>query len=154
MVVFSQLRQYASQCVIFRGPKYPLAPFSAIDSARPEDLWAFADNNRRNGIDSVIIPHNANLSGGLMFGLTDSDGKPITKVYAEQRARNELLVEITQDKGNSETRPELSPNDEFADFELLKVTTFTGKFDPAAFPANYVRSALGRGLGDRVSDRG
>src|SRR5579883_2357453 len=105
--------------VIFRGPKYPDVPFSMIDSDRPEDLWAYADNNRRNGIDSVIIPHNANLSNGLMFALTDSDGRPISRDYAETRIRNERLFEISQIKGTSETRPELSPSDEFAGFELL-----------------------------------
>ena len=116
--------------VIFGGPKYPLAPFSSVDSARPEDLWAYADNNRRNGIDSVIIPHNANLSGGLMFGLTDSDGKPITRDYAETRARNERLFEISQIKGSSETRPELSPDDEFAGFELFDVPRPSDAPDP------------------------
>jgi hypothetical protein len=124
--------------VIFRGPKYPDRPFSALDSMKPEDLWRWAENHRAHGIDSVLIPHNPNLSGGLVFAYTDSYGNPISREYAVTRMRNEPLIEITQSKGTSETRPELSPTDEFADFELMKPH---GPVD-----GSYVRQGLGRGL--------
>jgi hypothetical protein len=125
--------------VIFRGPKFPQRPYSAIDSMRPEDLWRYAESNRAQDIDTVIIPHNANLSDGLMFAATNSQGAPISREYAETRARNERLVEITQTKGTSETRPQFSPDDELADFELIDL--------PGTEKAGgYVRQAYARGL--------
>ncbi len=126
--------------VIFRGPNFPQRPFSALDSRKPEDLWAYAEANRRRGADSILIPHSSNMSDGLMFADRDSWGHPFTRAYAEARMRNERLVEITQNKGTSETRPELSPTDEFANFELYT--------DPGAplSPGSLVRKALGRGL--------
>ena len=106
--------------VVFRGPEYPDVPFSALDSRHPEDLWRYADAARTRGIESVLIPHNANLSNGLQFGLNDSYGRPIDRAFAETKARNEVLVEVTQIKGTSETHPALSPDDEFAGFEILE----------------------------------
>lgn len=129
--------------VIFRGPRFPDQPFSAIDSMRPEDLWRYAETLRAQGVDSILIPHNSNLSDGLMFAFRDSDGNPLTRAYAEHRAANERLVEITQNKGTSETRPELSPNDEFAGFELMDLRR-GGR--AAEINGSYVRQALGRGL--------
>jgi hypothetical protein len=128
--------------VIFKGPRYPQRPFSAIDSMRPEDLWSFAETQRRDGVETLLIPHNSNLSDGLMFALRDSDNNPITRAYAERRAANEGLLEITQNKGTSETRPELSPTDEFAGFELMGARVAPG----AQIEGGYVRSALKRGL--------
>ena len=124
--------------VIFRGPNYPAMPFAATDSMHHEALWAYAENNRKLGIESLMIPHNANLSDGMAFSFTDSFGKLMGADYAERRRRNEPLVEITQNKGTSETRPELSPDDEFADFELIQST---GDLQGA-----YVRSGMQRGL--------
>jgi hypothetical protein len=80
-----------------------------------------------------------------MFERATSDGTPFTEVYAAQRNRNEPLVEVTQVKGTSETHPMLSPNDEFADFEIdgryvaapIKITKFAG---------SYVRNAYRTGL--------
>ena len=124
--------------VIFRGPKYPAMPFAATDSMHHEALWAYAEQNRRDGMDSLMIPHNSNLSSGMAFGLTDTFGNPMSAAYATRRARNEPLVEITQIKGTSETRPELSPDDPFADFELIP-----SKGDNRA---NYIRPGLQRGM--------
>ena len=93
-------------------------PISAFDSDRPEDLWKWLDmTSKATGTDFVAIPHNQNISKGLMFPVADSDGKPISKAYAESRMRWETIVETTQIKGDSETHPFLSPTDEFADFE-------------------------------------
>jgi hypothetical protein len=128
--------------VIFRGPEYPQRPFSALDSQRPEDLWSYAEALRASSIESVLIPHNANMSQGLMFAETDSSGAPISREYAQRRVANERLVEIVQNKGSSETRPEFGAPDEFADFELIDLANERNA-DPAG---GYVRQALGRGL--------
>ncbi|MBI4164536.1 MAG: DUF3604 domain-containing protein [Acidobacteria bacterium] len=124
--------------VIFRGNNAPL-PFSSIDSIKPEDLWTYLDTSRRQGWEALAIPHNSNLSDGLMFDGVDSDGLPITQAYAKRRAAHEPLVEISN-LGESETHPALSPNDEFSRFELFGMEKMK---KPAG---SYVRHALGRGM--------
>jgi len=131
--------------VIFRGANVPGAPFTSLQSVKPEDLWAFLDNWRNGGDDVIAIPHNSNASKGLMFALENSDGQPIDAAYATERMRNEPLVEVTQYKGTSETHPALSPNDEFADFELWN-TTVGAAIPVEPVPGSYVRAAYGRGL--------
>jgi hypothetical protein len=131
------------RCVIFEGPKFPKRPFSSMDSQKPEDLWKYAERNRKNGINVILIPHNSNFSDGLMFAYKDSDGNPITRAYAEERQENEPLVEIAQNKGTSETRPELSPTDEFADFELVPIVVAGKKRE---IRGSFVRDAYRRGL--------
>jgi hypothetical protein len=92
-------------------------PFSQFDSQDPEDLWAYmADYEEKTGGNVLAIPHNANFSNGLMFAMETYTGKLLTRSYVETRSRWEPLLEITQIKGDSETHPLLSPNDEFADF--------------------------------------
>src|SRR5437868_120924 len=130
--------------VIFKGPKYPDAPFSSVDSAIPEQLWRYIRNQREHGIDVLAIPHNSNVSDGLMFSYADSKRDPIDGEYAETRQSIERLVEITQTKGTSETRPELSPNDEFADFENVDSLLTVPR--ASSIHGGYVREALGRGL--------
>jgi hypothetical protein len=125
----------------------PARPFSAIDSSVPSDLWKWMDGQRSAGNDLLAISHNANLSDGRMYPTEiDIDGRPIDKAYAEDRMRNEPLIEIKQIKGQSETHPLLSPNDEFANFEIL--TYLLG--DPAGrIPhviGSYARQALKDGL--------
>jgi hypothetical protein len=130
--------------VIFSADRAPL-PFTADQSTRPEDLWSYLESVRARGIDVIAIPHNANASGGLMFDWNTSDGRPIDEAYALRRAMNEPLVEIVQIKGQSDTLPILSPDDEFAGFE-----PFDRLLGPAALkgtpPGSYVRDAIGRGL--------
>ncbi|MHC4108305.1 MAG: DUF3604 domain-containing protein, partial [Planctomycetota bacterium] len=93
-------------------------PFSSLDSERPEDLWSWLyDTSQRTGANFIAIPHNSNISQGLMFPLRDSDGNLITREYAETRMMWEPVVEVTQIKGDSETHPNLSPTDELADYE-------------------------------------
>ena len=107
--------------VIFRGSEAPDIPFSRLDSLNPEDAWDWMDGLRDRGIEALAIPHNSNGSNGWMFEKTNQAGEPIDAAYAEQRMRNEPLVEITQVKGTSDTHPMLSPNDEWADFEIMPV---------------------------------
>lgn len=131
--------------VIFRGSEnLPAFPFSRIDSQNPEDLWAWMDEQRSNGVELLAIPHNSNGSDGQAFELTNWTGEPIDRAYAEQRLRNEPLVEITQVKGTSETHPALSLNDEWADFEI---SAFVGPVvEPSRPQGSYVRDAFKRGL--------
>lgn len=135
--------QMVHRNVIFRGAHVPEAPFSSRDSDNPEDLYNFLDNQRKLGNDALAISHNANASNGYTFDLNDRFGKPITKEYAEKRAINEPLTEVSQNKGNSETHPLLSTQDEFANFEIMN---FTVDKDTATVHGSYVREGLGRGL--------
>jgi hypothetical protein len=130
--------------VIFRGDHAP-NPFTSVDSRRPEDLWTWLDSQRTQGNEALAIPHNGNASNGLMYDWVDSDGRPIDQAYAEKRAANEPLTEISQNKGQSETVPALSPNDEFASFELYEhlLAAPERKSKPEG---SYVRDALGRGI--------
>jgi hypothetical protein len=120
-------------------------PYSNNESARPEDLWGFLEKTKaRTGADFVAIPHNSNISGGLMFDMVDSDGRPLTAQYARTRSTWEPLMEVTQSKGTSEVHPELAPSDEFAEFEIRR-KLLIGTPTPAS-EADYARSALQRGL--------
>jgi hypothetical protein len=107
--------------VIMKGGKEngeTFIPYTSLDSDRPEDLWAWLEQTTTTAnTEFLAIPHNSNISKGLMFPLTDSDGKAITEEYAKLRLRWEPIVEVTQIKGDSETHPNLSPTDEFADYE-------------------------------------
>ena len=102
------------------------------------------DTLREQGIESLAIPHNSNGSNGQMFRLEDWAGDPMDTAYAEQRMRNEPLVEITQIKGTSDTHPLLSPNDEWADFEIYRFRVGTSIHSEER--GSYVREALRNGL--------
>jgi hypothetical protein len=143
--------------VVFRdGPDRTkqVIPFSEFDSADPEDLWKYmADYEEKTGGRVLGIEHNPNLSCGQMFAPRTWTGKDFDKKYAETRARFDRLAETSQCKGDSETTPQLSPNDPFADFDVrwnkanifgLIATT------PEMLPYNYVRSALKLGLGHQA----
>ncbi len=131
--------------VIFKDTeRLPAMPFSRLNSQNPEGLWDWMDALREQGIESLAIPHNSNGSNGQMFKLVDWAGDPLDDDYAEQRMRNEPLVEITQVKGTSETHPLLSKNDEWADFEIAPYRVATKlESEPAG---SYVRDAYLRGL--------
>jgi hypothetical protein len=95
------------------------------------------------GAQFIAIPHNSNMSNGLMFDKVDSDGRPQTAAYARERVYWERVMEITQSKGTSETDPSLSPNDEFAGFEVRN-KLLTGP--PAKATIAFARTALMDGL--------
>jgi hypothetical protein len=129
--------------VIFSGDQAP-QPFTSVESVKPEDLWTYLNNVRARGQDVLAIPHNSNFSDGRDFDWNMSDGKPINAMYAAQRALNEPLVEIAQNKGTSETAPDLSASDEFSNFEIMD-HIYAGETE-AVHNGGYVRQALGRGL--------
>ena len=125
-----------------------IIPVSSFGDPRPESLWAFmGEYEKKTGGRILAIPHNSNVSGGLMFALEDSDGNPIDKAYAEERARREPLVEVTQYKGDSEAHPFLSPNDEFADYETWdRAALGAAGHEDSYYQAEYARPALKNGL--------
>ena len=139
--------------IIFRdGPERvnQVLPFSAFDSENPEDLWKYLTAYEQKSSGQILaIPHNGNASNGKMFALADFFGNPLTRSYAETRARWEPIMEVTQVKGDGETHPFLSPNDEFANFERWDYGNFANppvrkKNDMLQF--EYARSALKNGL--------
>jgi hypothetical protein len=141
--------------VLFRDNKDradQVFPFSSWQSEDPEKLWEWmAAYEQKTGGKLLAIPHNANLSNGRMFEPVDFAGKPLSKDYAERRARFEVLQEVMQTKGNSETHPLLSPNDEFANFgvagwEYGNLTLEDKPLSRDMMPTNYLRAGLLQGL--------
>ncbi|MCZ6831630.1 MAG: DUF3604 domain-containing protein [Gammaproteobacteria bacterium] len=139
--------------VIFRdGPDRvkQVLPFSAFDSDDPEDLWRYlADYEEKTGGQVLAIPHNGNASNGLMFAKRTLKKKRLSKAYAQARMRWEPLFEVTQSKGDSETHPFLSTDDEFADYERWDFGNFTNPSVPKEdwmLQYEYARSALRLGL--------
>ncbi|NCF17955.1 MAG: DUF3604 domain-containing protein [Haliea sp.] len=122
-------------------------PFSFVNSPFPEDLWAWLDNvSEKTGADFISIPHNSNISKGYMFDTETLRGKPLTADYVATRMKWEKVAEVTQIKGDSETHPDLSPEDPFADFESYP---YYIQRDPTPYVAgegDYIRPALKRGL--------
>ena len=128
--------------------KIPEVPFTSIDSPDPTQLWKWMDGQRAAGNELLAISHNANLSNGVMFPAeVDSFGHPVDKSWAAARLRNEPLTELKQVKGQSETTPGLSPNDEFAGYEVF-VWHVLGSKDkgPPSEHGSYVRQAYKDGL--------
>ena len=142
--------------VIFReegakaGLVEPFTTMKPLGSDNPRDLWKWmAEAEQKTGSEVLAIAHNGNLSNGRMFPIIESfTGKRIDRAYAENRMRWEPLYEATQIKGDSETHPFLSPNDEFANFERWD----KGNLDlsevkkPQMLEFEYARSALKNGL--------
>ena len=124
-------------------------PFSSLNSWHPEDLWKWMDTQREAGNELLAISHNANLSDGWMYPTdVDSLGRPIDAAWAASRDRNERLIEMKQIKGQSETHPLLSPNDEFANYEIMSFLIGLPE-DSGKIPAivgSYARQALKDGV--------
>jgi hypothetical protein len=133
--------------IFFRdSKKVPDIILDSIDSPDPYDLWAWMDSQRAAGNELLAIAHNGNLSDGLMYPTeTDLHGRPIDAAWAASRARNEPLTEIKQGKGTSETTPLLSPNDEFADYEILEWMLLGDSGVPKQY-GSYLRQAYRDGL--------
>ena len=123
-------------------------PFGSNDSPFPDDLWRWLEKTEQaSGARFVAIPHNSNISRGTMFSRETMRGDPITRDYAELRMRWEPIVEITQIKGDSETHPDLSPDDRFADFETYPWWILRDRVNRyEATKADFIRSALRTGM--------
>ena len=123
-------------------------PFAAYDSTDPEKLWDWMEAyEEKTGGQVLAIPHNGNLSNGVMFSAETQSGAPIDQEYAERRAKWEPLYEVTQMKGDGEAHPILSPNDEFADYEQWDRGNWAGEpKTPEMLPYEYARGGLKVGL--------
>lgn len=123
-------------------------PLTTFDTELPNELWDWMEMyEERTGGRVLAIPHNGNLSNGLMFATETPDGQPIDADWVEARARWEPLYEITQGKGTSEQHPSLAPADEFADFEIWdKGNLNVVPKEPGMIENEYAREALKRGL--------
>ena len=144
VVLFKDGKEKASQ----------IRPFSAIDSQNPEDLWeSLAQYELKTKGEVLAIPHNGNLSNGAMFSDIDLNGNPIDLNYAEMRAKWEPIYEVTQVKGDGETHPKISPNDEFSDFETWDTGNIAMSEDKEDYMLKYeyARSALNLGL--KIKDK-
>jgi hypothetical protein len=130
--------------VIFRDNVVPDQPLSALDTVDEEKLWDWMAAQEANGSTLLAIPHNSNGSKGMMFEPVDNAGNPLTREYAETRAKWEPLIEMMQIKGNSEVVPSLWPSDEFANFENAEsLATYS---DRTFQVQNFVRWAVTKGL--------
>jgi hypothetical protein len=131
-----------------------ILPYSQYDSHDAEDLWEYMDGyEQKTGGQVLAIAHNGNLSNGTMFDTKTYTGKRLTREYAETRMRFEPLHEVTQQKGDAEAHPLLSPDDAFADFETVDAGNISGKVakTPDMLPKEYARPALKEGL--RLEER-
>jgi len=135
--------QNLHRCVIFAN-KGPEIPFSAFESQDAEELWKYLEAQRKLGLEVIAVPHNGNVSNGLMFDTKDFSGKPLTADYARRRMANEPLAEIIQGKGQSDTSPTLSPTDEFANYEMF-TSLLSGAGTAKSATGSYLRQAYGVG---------
>jgi len=143
--------------VIFRGAAVPALPTSYYETQTPQGLWAALRrdcNDAGTGCEALTIPHNSNLSGGLMFLPVEDDGLPLTAAGAAERAYFEPLVEVMQHKGDSECIPQAGSPDELCAFEKLPYDAFSGKYVPwlanPPGPSNFVRGTLLQGLSEEA----
>lgn len=143
VVIYRDNATRASQSLPFTTQ----APLGSLD---PEDLWtALQAYEDKTGGQVLAIAHNGNLSNGTMFPLINPrTEQPLTRAYAETRARWEPLYEVTQIKGDGEAHPFLSPNDEFANFETWDVANLNGSVAKTndMLQHEYARSVLRLGL--------
>ena len=127
----------------------PFTVYPPYGSDNPAELWKWMGAyEQKTGGSVLAIAHNGNLSNGLMFPVVEEFGKRLDREYAEQRAKWERLYETTQTKGTGEAHPFLSPNDEFAAFEIWDKGNLDGsvakKKDMLEF--EYARAAYKNGL--------
>ncbi|HYD46899.1 MAG TPA: DUF3604 domain-containing protein [Terriglobales bacterium] len=139
--------------VIFRNATVPEMPANYIDDRTPERLWQRLREEcleRGNGCDALIIPHNSNLSGGRLFQVEEADGSRLSRAEAESRARLEVLLEVTQHKGDSECRAGGPSPDELCGFEKLPFARMREsaleRMQTEPGPLSYAREILAEGL--------
>jgi hypothetical protein len=137
--------------VVFRNASVPPRPANYIEDTTPEALWTRLEEDclrAGTGCDVLAIPHNSNVSGGLMFRDVRSDGAPLSRADAERRAALERLLEVTQHKGDSECRA--GGADELCGFEKLPYARMpemaSERMWTSPAPVSYAREALGEGL--------
>jgi hypothetical protein len=142
------MKRNLHRVVVFRDTRVlPERPLSSNENGDdPESLWRWMEDQRSRGSSLLAIPHNGNASDGRMFELTRFDGSPIDAAYAETRAKNEPIYEISQIKGTSETHPDLSPTDEFAGFEQWDYTLSADGERPTHRKGSFARQALLDGM--------
>jgi len=141
-VIFRDNGDKASQVV-------PFTVYPPFGSDNPVNLWKWmAEYEAKTGGSVLAIAHNGNLSNGIMFPMVEAFGKRLDRGYVETRAKWERLYEVTQTKGTGEAHPFLSPNDEFARFELWDKGNLDGsvKKKNEMLEFEYARSALKNGL--------
>jgi hypothetical protein len=127
----------------------PYTTMKPLGSDDPVDLWKWMTAvEAKTGGRVLAIAHNGNLSNGQMFPMVEAFGRKLDRGYAEERAKWERLYETTQTKGTGESHPFLSPNDEFADFEIWDKGNLDGSVAKAKdmLQFEYTRSALKNGL--------
>jgi hypothetical protein len=128
----------------------PMVTQAPIGSTDPLDLYAWmTEYENRTGGRVLALAHNGNLSNGLMFPVdAQYTGRKLDRRYVEERGRWEPLYEITQIKGDGETHPILSPNDEFADYETWDAGNLdlTEAKTEDMLAREYAREALKQGL--------
>ncbi len=141
--------------VIYRGDgdkasqMEPYTTAKPLGSDNPADLWKWmAAYEEKTGGDVLAIAHNGNLSNGIMFPTVEAFGKKIDREYAQERMKWERLYEVTQTKGTSEAHPSLSPNDEFANFEIWDKGNLdlSAKKEDGMVEHEYARAAYKNGL--------
>jgi hypothetical protein len=145
--------------VIFRNDRHQQVPTNFIDTPTGEGLWAAVIDeclDRGDGCDAIAIPHNPNVSNGMLYRTVREDGTPIQQEDAERRMRLERLLEVTQHKGDSECRrgAELGAEDELCGFETLPYAKLGEESSrllggTPVPPLSYAREALAEGLVQR-----
>jgi Protein of unknown function (DUF3604) len=128
----------------------PYTTFPPLGSDDPRDLWKWmAAYEQKTGGRVLAISHNGNVSNGRMFPILEPvSGGKLDKDYALTRTKWERLYEVTQTKGDGETHPFLSPNDEFADFNRWDKSNLDGSVPKKQemLEFEYARSAYKNGL--------
>lgn len=138
--------------VIFRNADVPATATSYYEEDTAEGLWGALDAQClqvAGDCDVLAIPHNSNISKGDMFTDRTGDDIPYDAAGAAFRAGMEPLVEIMQDKGDSECRNGVGGTaDELCNFEKGSRLTLVGGSDwnQSFHPRSYVRGALRYGL--------
>lgn len=138
--------------ILFRNGAHQETPSNYIDTPTAEGLWRALEEqcqDRGDGCEAIAIPHNSNVSNGLMFRMLREDGTPIDRADATRRARLERLVEVTQHKGSSECG--INAEDELCNYEKLPYAKLGEESSSLLAgtpipPMSYARDALAEGL--------